>query len=216
MLDARLVEFARRGELIVMAGAGVSAGRPSALPGWKPLNAAISHALCHRLESSLDRPGWLADIAPLVDAERDADRFPPEYQAQLIEEMCGERYFRALQALDIDVMNPSHDGIAALAAAGAVRAVVTTNFDRLIEQALDGRGLPRRHRLRRPEGASSRRTPRTASCHQDPRLRQRAPVDDRHAETALARPRTAPRRVSGRATVGLLALPRLLGGRPRE
>jgi hypothetical protein len=36
-----LDEYARRGELVVMAGAGVSAGRPTSLPGWNALNEAI-------------------------------------------------------------------------------------------------------------------------------------------------------------------------------
>jgi len=132
---------ARRGQVVVMAGAGVSAGKPSALPGWKPLNAFIVHALSQRIESSIDRIGWLSQFGPLINAQRDVERFPPDYQAQLIEEMCGERYFRALQALDVDVINEGHDGIAALAAAGSLKAVVTTNFDRLIERALDKHGV---------------------------------------------------------------------------
>lgn len=140
-LNIDLVDFARQGAVIVMAGAGVSAGNPSALPGWKPMNAAIAKTLCQRLESSIDSPDWLSHLIPVIDVEREAERFPPDYQAQLIEEMCGHRYFRALQSLDVDVINAAHDGIAALAAAGALKAVVTTNFDRLIEQALDRRGV---------------------------------------------------------------------------
>jgi len=127
--------------IVILAGAGVSAGWPSAVPAWKALNRLIVHALCDRLESGLRRPDWLSQIRALIDQQRDADRFPPEYQAQLIEEMCGERYFRALQALDIDLVNSAHDAIAALAATGRVRAIVTTNFDRLIELALERRGV---------------------------------------------------------------------------
>jgi NAD-dependent SIR2 family protein deacetylase len=41
-----------------------------------------------------------------------------------------------LQALDTEVRNANHEAIAALAADGYVRAVVTINFDRLIERAL--------------------------------------------------------------------------------
>src|SRR6516225_8821899 len=96
-----LVDFARRGKVIVMAGAGVSAVKPSALPGWKPMNAAIAQALARRLESSIDRQGWLSRLLPIIDAERAVDRFPPDYQAQLIAEMSGDRYFRALQAFDV-------------------------------------------------------------------------------------------------------------------
>ena len=76
-----------------------------------------------------------------LESQRDADKFPPDYQAQVIEEMCGVRYFHALQALDVDVTNAAHRGIAALTASGAVRAIVTTNFDRLIERALDTHGI---------------------------------------------------------------------------
>jgi len=129
-------------DIVILAGAGVSAGWPSAVPAWKALNRLIVHALCDRLESGLQRPDWLSQIRVLIDQQRAADRFPPEYQAQLIEEMCGERYFRALQALDVDVINSAHDAIAALGATGRVKAIVTTNFDRLIELALERRGVP--------------------------------------------------------------------------
>ena len=149
-----LKDFASRGELVVMAGAGVSAGKPSALPAWYAIDAAIAQVLCRRvwsLSSPAGGDGRLVPLGPflvdgvdlmtVVDAKRTAGRFPPDYQAQLIEEMCGDRYFRALQALDVDTINAGHDGIAALAAAGALKAVVTTNFDRLIERALDKRGV---------------------------------------------------------------------------
>ena len=58
------------------------------------------------------------------------------YQAQLVEQECGSDYFGLLQALDTDRWNGCHDTVAALAGAGFVRAVVTTNFDTLTEQAL--------------------------------------------------------------------------------
>jgi hypothetical protein len=136
-----LEEFARAGGVVVFAGAGVSAGRPSALPGWRQLNEEIVSALRKRLEKAVDRKRWLADVVTRVGGQRDAGRFPPDYQAQIIEEMCGDRYFRALQALDVDVINSGHEAIAALAAGGALRAVVTTNFDRLTERALEQRGV---------------------------------------------------------------------------
>jgi SIR2-like domain len=134
-------EFARRGDVVVMAGAGVSAGWPSAVPSWYPLNAAIFGALRERLEAGIDRPGWLEQVESDVVGARAAGRFPPDYQAQVIEDMCGLRYFQGLQALDIDVGNSAHEAIAALAAGSALRAIVTTNFDRLIERALERRGV---------------------------------------------------------------------------
>src|SRR5664279_768820 len=112
----RLEEAARSGNLVIFAGAGVSAGAPTSLPGWKPLNAAIFHALRTRLESGIERKDSLLQMEALLESQRDADKFPPDYQAQVIEEMCGVRYFNALQALDVDVTNAAHRGIAALTA----------------------------------------------------------------------------------------------------
>lgn len=137
-----IAQCAKQRDLVLFAGAGVSAERPSALPGWKALNAAIVRVLRKRLEDFLHRDAWLAQVVERIDDARRANRFPPEYQAQLIEEMCGERYFHALQALDVNAINAGHDAIAALAAGGALKAVVTTNFDRLIERALDRRSVP--------------------------------------------------------------------------
>jgi SIR2-like protein len=127
--------------LVVFAGAGVSSGPPSSLPAWNPLNAAIVQALSKRVETFRGRPDWLAPVVASVERYRQHDRFPPEYQAQLVEEMCGDRYFRALQALDVDAINGGHYVIAALASSGFIRAIVTTNFDPLIERALDQRGV---------------------------------------------------------------------------
>lgn len=138
----RIEHHAHNGDIIVLAGAGVSAVEPSALPGWISLNKTIMEVLAARLESAL---GWsasrLVEFNEHAMALLDSGRLPPEYQAQLIEEMCGERYFHALQSLDVDVLNPCHEGIATLASSGALKAIVTTNFDRLLEQALDQRGI---------------------------------------------------------------------------
>jgi tetratricopeptide (TPR) repeat protein len=140
-MDNTIENILVENELVLFCGAGISAGKPSSLPGWFDTNKAIVEVLANRLESSLDRPGWLSNLVQLIDGERNAEHFPPDYQAQIIEEMCGDRYFRALQALDTDVINATHEGIATLVSAGAVKAIVTTNFDRLIERALDNHGI---------------------------------------------------------------------------
>ena len=140
-MEYHFEEFARAGRVVVFAGAGVSAGKPSALPGWRQLNEEIVGALRTRLETAVERQDWLRDVALRVGGLRDAGQFPPDCQAQIIEEMCGDRYFRALQALDVDLVNGGHEGIAAMAEASALRAVVTTNFDRLTEIALERCGV---------------------------------------------------------------------------
>ena len=65
----------------------------------------------------------------------------PDLQAQLAEESLGEHYFAVFEPLDIETWNDGHAAVAALAATGLLRAVVTTNFDRLIELALDAAGV---------------------------------------------------------------------------
>ncbi|MCG3124366.1 MAG: hypothetical protein GIKADHBN_02829 [Phycisphaerales bacterium] len=167
-LDARLVDAARRGNVVILAGAGVSADKPANLPGWKPLNRAIARALRTRLEAGIERKGWLTAVEESLDHGRESNRFPPDYQAQILEEVAGERYFRALQSLDVgrDAVNRSHDGIAAIAAAGALRAVITTNFDRLIEEALDARGV--RYTVAFDDGGYDAITPAIRSGARDP------------------------------------------------
>lgn len=127
---------------ILFAGAGASAGPPSSLPSWWLLNEWIMKQLRDRLHSAL---GWSdTQVSSWIEdalVRRTQEAFPPEYQAQIIEEVCGERYFQALQSLDVEVLNPAHRAIAASAAADHVRAIVTTNFDRLIERALDEQGV---------------------------------------------------------------------------
>jgi tetratricopeptide (TPR) repeat protein len=137
-----LVDGVRGDGIVVMAGAGVSAVPPSSLPGWYDLNAWIVDALRDRIEAYLGRSGYLAPIVEAVAARRTADRFPPDYQAQILEENCGAVYFEALQALEVDACNGVHARLARMAKHGSLRAVVTTNFDRLVERALDGEGVP--------------------------------------------------------------------------
>lgn len=136
-----LVDQAKSRRVVVMAGAGVSAGPPSALPGWHQLNRMIVAALGERVDGYLGRAGYTADVCAAIDARRTAGAFPPDYQAQILEENSGEYYFRALQCLDGTTRNAAHEAIAHLAAQGVLAAIVTTNFDWLIEQALSARGV---------------------------------------------------------------------------
>lgn len=136
-ISSRFLETIRNRKLVVLAGAGVSSASPTNLPGWIKINQMIVEALCMRIESYLDRKGYLDQIKESIDQRRANYLFPPDYQAQLLEEFAGPDYFRALQSLDVNVRNAGHDSLAYLARQGVLAAIVTTNFDRLIEQALD-------------------------------------------------------------------------------
>src|SRR5262249_34240424 len=129
---------ARMHGLVVLAGAGLSMGPPSSLPGWTDVNDAFLESLAMRVALAVDGevPAW-----PVLELIRDqraiADVAQPDLQAQLAEERLGEHYFALFEPLDIEMWNDGHAAIAALAATGLVEAVVTTNFDRLIELALN-------------------------------------------------------------------------------
>jgi hypothetical protein len=140
-LPAWWLERAKAQRAVVMAGAGVSAAPPSSLPGWYEINRMIVAALGQAIDGYLRKPGYTAEVCAAIDSRRKADGFPPDYQAQILEENAGADYFRALLSLDVDACNAAHLGIARLAKHGALAAVVTTNFDRLIERALEQQGV---------------------------------------------------------------------------
>jgi len=141
VIPKRLLKEARDRGIVVMVGAGASAIPPSALPGWYSFNEMVVDVLARHFESYVESPGFVDEVGKAIHERRNANRFPPDYQAQIIEEACGDRYFQALQSLDIDSTNKVHHSIARLARQGVLKAIVTTNFDRLLERALTVSGV---------------------------------------------------------------------------
>jgi len=129
--------------LVIFVGAGASALPPSSLPGWTDFNSVLLECLGEQVSLySRDRQP-MEHLLAAIKERRDTTSFlPPDFQAQLMEEEIGADYFRVWQSLDTDVYGPVHAGIAELAAMGRVAAIVTTNFDRLLEIALHARGVP--------------------------------------------------------------------------
>ena len=125
--------------LVVFAGAGCSMLPPTNLPSWWNLNRAVIDALAAEAHHELPEARVLGD---LVVARQDELKFPPEYFAEVVTGVVGATYFDVLRALDSDVPNAVHEALARLAAAGQLRAIVTTNFDRAIEAAFAAHGVP--------------------------------------------------------------------------
>lgn len=121
--------------LVIFAGAGCSVAPPSSLPGWNDLNDALLEVLWEQSNQYgvglRHRDKFLNDIK----TKRTDNLFPPDYQAQLMTERAGIKYFQVLSAVDADHYNPVHHYTALLAKAGLLRAVVTTNFDQNFERA---------------------------------------------------------------------------------
>jgi hypothetical protein len=140
----RVAQVARQHGLVVIAGAGISMLPPSSLPSWWDFNKAVLEALADRLSRHTNRQWTAKRLSNLLERRRTTQSFTPDFMAQLMEEEVGADYFRVLQALDAEQWNANHAAFAALAAAGVLKAVITTNFDRLMERALTAQGVAHR------------------------------------------------------------------------
>ncbi|MDZ4831763.1 MAG: tetratricopeptide repeat protein [Phycisphaerae bacterium] len=89
--------------------------------------------------------------ADAINARRKADRFPPEYQAELLAGSLRSSHFRVLQCLDTDQPNVVHRRLARLAAGGHLAAIVSTNFDRGPDAAFRESGISPRTCSRRDD-----------------------------------------------------------------
>jgi tetratricopeptide (TPR) repeat protein len=135
---ASVVEAARRGELIVFAGAGISMAAPSCLPDWKGFNLALLEEI---KASALALPG-LPESAAAAIRRLDIEELGVEALSDaVVQSFAGESYFPLLEVLDSDQPNTNHEAIAQLARRGHCRGVVTTNFDTLLESAFRKAGL---------------------------------------------------------------------------
>lgn len=129
-------------QFVAFVGAGASAIPPSQLPTWRGFNQLLLECLCERLDDYSRKRQPTARMLEAFKSRRDDTKLlAPDFQAQLMEEEVGGDYFAVWQSIDTDVYGPVHAGLAELAARGRLTAIVTTNFDRLIEIALNERGV---------------------------------------------------------------------------
>lgn len=130
-----------KGVYALLLGSGVS--RPSGIPnGWEIVLDLISKVAHLQGEQPTNLVQWYVD------------RYgrEPDY-AVLLEELCPtaternlllRRYFEPTddeRAQGLKVATAAHRAIAQLVRDGYVRVIVTTNFDRLMEQAIESIGI---------------------------------------------------------------------------
>jgi tetratricopeptide (TPR) repeat protein len=139
----RLQHFAQAGNLSVFLGAGASSVAPTCLPTWWHWQDALVKALGDQA-GKLCGPNRTREWTDLVRSHqnRTEGRLPPEFMAETIATRFPETYFDVLQCLDSEVPNEVHLTLAALARAGRLKAIVTTNFDRTVEQAFANAAVP--------------------------------------------------------------------------
>jgi hypothetical protein len=123
-------------QVVIFGGAGLSMGPPASLPGWLGLNDLLMEVLLEKIETEYRAETLIkSKFMSTFTEKRAANRFPPDYQAQIMEDQAGLDYFRSLSAVDSKVYSPIQYATALLAKQGCLRAVVTTNFDTMFEQA---------------------------------------------------------------------------------
>jgi tetratricopeptide (TPR) repeat protein len=124
--------------LAVFAGSGLSVLPPAFLPDWRSFNEAVLDAVkTAAAETLADDPDARAALDTLTLA-----RIPVEaFSDQIVDGFSGADYFSVLDLLDGRASNANHQALAELAGRGSLRAIVTTNFDTLIERAFRERGV---------------------------------------------------------------------------
>jgi hypothetical protein len=148
-LSDELAEVYLRGELVMIAGAGVS--RASGMPGWGEMVASIQSATAD------DEPGGLAaaDLEAVLSALHGAD---PIQRADSLQRLTTKREFhkRLHQSLyggvEHEAYRPSvvHWHLASFADRRLMPDIYTSNYDDLLEDAKQA--LPRSGRIRHFHG----------------------------------------------------------------
>jgi SIR2-like domain len=141
----QILRYIKKRKLVIFAGAGVSMGGPANLPSWYALNDMLIDVLWDRVQSHFDISGatramFISRFREMRDAQ--TSRFPPDYQAQIMEEQAGADYFKSLASVDSTIYNETHHHIARLAKEGLVQCIITTNFDTMFENAFRALEVP--------------------------------------------------------------------------
>lgn len=137
-----------RRELFIFVGAAISMAKPSGLPDFRKLQNEIIWALCHELEPSLRNTYQhvYEEIGDRKVTTEIASRFltiVPEYlfalcKRGMLHKQDADYYeLQPLNTFRNRIPNQNHLTIAKLLTGGHIPAVFTTNFDLLIESAVD-------------------------------------------------------------------------------
>lgn len=121
----QIVDLLKKRQLVFFVGAGISMAPPSNLPAAGNLRDMVTQAVCER--SKVTRGCY--------DRIR-SKNLPLEVVFQMIYDRIGDHFFDCLDVLDDGKPNDNHRFLAKAAKDGHVKAIITTNFDHLIEDAM--------------------------------------------------------------------------------
>lgn len=143
-----LVPLLRQRRVTILAGAGVSVLPPSCLPSWWTLNHAVLDALSAQAQKISAEANAVIDD---VKRRQDEGKLPPEFTSEVIAGSMANQYFEVLRCLEGQRANAVHRWLAALGP--LLPAIITTNFDTLIERAFADAGVPLRVLVSPPDYA---------------------------------------------------------------
>lgn len=124
-------------KFVIVAGAGISIAPPANLLSWWQYNKKLIEIM---KEQALQLCPTASEFIELIDVE---NTLPVQCISDVIvRQGAGESYFPLLELLNSTSPNANHFALAELAKKGVLKAVVTTNFDTLIETAFRREAVP--------------------------------------------------------------------------
>ncbi len=136
IMDNTKDNFAK-GNIVVFAGAGISKDSPANIPDWNKYNNLLINEIGRMGSDYLGEPENILgeeDYSHVLSLTSLSD-FIFDY-------IAGDAYFPLLKILDGAQPNSHHLLLASLAKAKKIKAIVTTNFDTLIEKAFIIKEVP--------------------------------------------------------------------------
>lgn len=123
-------EAVKVGKVVVVAGAGISKDPPANLPSWWDYNMILLECIGEMGAKALGSSQNLLNME-IVKREISVTNVSEFF----VDRIAGEHYYPLLSMLDGAQPNVHHLMLAQLFDLGIIRAIVTTNFDTLIEKA---------------------------------------------------------------------------------
>ncbi|MCD7882752.1 MAG: SIR2 family protein [Lachnospiraceae bacterium] len=131
-----LSEAIEKKKLVVVAGAGISKDTPANLPSWWDYNQLLIEMI-GKLGAE-----EIGESENLLDVEKAVRTIPVTSISEFfVNRIAGKSYFPLLSLLDGVQPNIHHNMLADLAEKGILKAIITTNFDTLIEKAFINKGI---------------------------------------------------------------------------
>jgi len=126
----------KEGKVVVVAGAGISKDSPSNLPSWWDYNYILLESIGKIGAQCIGQDDNLLDVEQLIN------KLSVVSISEFVENrIAGKSYYPLLSLLDGAEPNINHYMLADLAQSKSICAIITTNFDTLLETAFEQKGV---------------------------------------------------------------------------